>query len=93
MSSSAASDNDKQAKAITALQRRVEANTAAAKKPTGQPAQIVKLQKRVKQLEDCLPELSTLISSLTFDRESLSISSSSQVSRVCSPTVYGPPGE
>ena len=95
--SSASSDRDDQStridaqqKQLAALQVRVQKAEQAVSGPTGEvTSKLAKLQRRTKSLEDCLPELPTEVNSLTIDRESLLISPSNQISRVCSSTLYG----
>jgi peptidoglycan hydrolase CwlO-like protein len=51
------------------------------------------LERKIKALADCLPEVQMELNSLEIDRQSLFISPSSQVSRVCQTVVYPPSGD
>jgi peptidoglycan hydrolase CwlO-like protein len=81
---------DAQQKQLTTLLERVRKAEQAVSGPQGEVAsKLSKLQRRTKSIEDCIPELQTEVNSLTIDRESLLISPSNQISRVCSSTLYG----
>lgn len=84
VASSASSDTDDNSQRIAKLERQL-----SAEQPTSQPARIRRLTRRVKLLEDCLPEMQTEIDSLELDSDTYFISTSNQVSRVCYETVFG----
>lgn len=97
VASDASSDRDDQAaridaqqKQLTALQQRIQKAEAAVSGPQGEvTSKLARLQRRTKSIEDCIPELQTEVNSLSIDRESLVISPTNQISRVCSTTLYG----
>jgi cell division protein FtsB len=94
VASDASSRDKKHAQAVERLRVQIEESRSALTGQTGEHAQLSKLRDRTKQIEDCLPELQDELGSLTIDRQNLIISPGSQVSRVCSPTLYGStPGE
>jgi hypothetical protein len=86
--SSATADNGTNAKRISSLERQLRAQQVEAKKPNGEPALVAKLSKRVKLLEDCLPELQSEINGLGVTSDGYGIENNTNLSRVCEPVMY-----
>ena len=72
---------------VHATGRQVEALSVPQK--TVSPVRVTKLDRRLKLIEDCVPELQAEVNSLSWEDGYISIDQ--QVSRRCSPSLYGTP--
>jgi hypothetical protein len=85
----AASDNDQQAATLARADKRIAVlEHRVANSGSGNQAKLTALAGQLKLVNDCLPEVQTEVDSLEIDRETLFISPSNQLSRVCQPLVY-----
>jgi uncharacterized protein HemX len=86
---SASSDNDRQTDTLAQSDKRIaELERRVRESGNGDQADLGDLRRHLRKVEDCLPEVQTELDSLNIDRETLYISPSNQLSRVCQPLVY-----